>query len=75
MTGYNDTHEDHLEWCKVRAREYMDRGDYQNAFTSMMSDLGKHPDWQDCNLIGAMTMLYIVDPSPDTVRRIIEGFR
>lgn len=73
--AYDDTHEDHLDWCKRRAREYMDRGDYANAFTSMMSDLNKHKDWQDANLIGAMTMVYLADNSPDSVRRIIEGFR
>jgi hypothetical protein len=72
--AYHDTREAHLEWCKNRAREYMDRGDFPNAFTSMMSDLNKHPDWQSGTLIGTMTLLYVIDPSPDNVKRIIEGF-
>lgn len=72
--AYDDPHDVHLAWCKARAREYMDKGDYANAFTSMMSDLNKHPDWQGGQLIGTMMMLYVFDQSPDNVRRIIEGF-
>lgn len=72
--AYDDPHDVHLDWCKTRAREYMDRGDYGQAITSMMSDLGKHPDWQGSQLIGTMMMLYMVDSSPDNARRIIEGF-
>ncbi len=68
-------HGAHLEWCKQRALEYMARGEYQEAFTSMMSDLSKHKDWQSGQLIGAMTMLYAIDSSPENVRRLIEGFR
>lgn len=40
------TRQEHLEWCKVRARTEMDF--YKNApwqgVISMMSDLRKHPD-------------------------------
>jgi hypothetical protein len=37
------TKDEHLEWCKKRALEYLDAGDPAQAFTSMMSDLRKHP--------------------------------
>ena len=36
--------QEHLEWCKKRALEYIDAGDFNQAYTSMASDLGKHPD-------------------------------
>lgn len=32
---------EHLDWCKTRALEYLP-ADPNQAFTSMMSDLGKH---------------------------------
>lgn len=38
------TRTEHLEWCKVRAMEYVEAGDYQQAITSIISDLGKHPE-------------------------------
>jgi len=39
--------EEHLEWAKKRALEYLDAGDLSQAFTSMMSDLKKHPDLEN----------------------------
>ena len=38
------TAEEHLAWCKKRALEYLDAGELANAFTSMLSDMDKHPD-------------------------------
>ena len=35
---------EHLQFCKNRAMEYVNRGDLLNAVISMMSDLEKHPD-------------------------------
>ena len=35
---------EHLAWCKQRALEYCDAGDVDQAFASMASDLGKHPE-------------------------------
>lgn len=36
--------EEHMEWCKSRALEYVDSGDIKNALASMGSDLEKHPE-------------------------------
>ncbi len=36
--------EQHLAWCKGRALQYLDRGDYGQAIASMGSDLGKHEE-------------------------------
>lgn len=38
------TRDEHMAWCKKRALKYLDAGDLNNAVTSMMSDLGKHPE-------------------------------
>ncbi len=35
---------EHLEWCKARALEYVEENDLPQAFASMASDLGKHPE-------------------------------
>ena len=39
-----DTREEHLQWCKDRALQYVEAGDNHQAFASMSSDLGKHPE-------------------------------
>jgi hypothetical protein len=37
----------HLEWCKKRALAYVDQGYVQQALSSMISDLRKHPKTAD----------------------------
>lgn len=36
--------EQHLEWSKQRAKELISSSDLQGAFTSFLSDMGKHPE-------------------------------
>lgn len=38
------TRDEHLQWCKDRALEYVTAGDLQQALASMLSDLRKHPE-------------------------------
>jgi len=38
------TRKEHLDWCKERALKYVDDGNLQQAYTSMTSDLSKHPE-------------------------------
>ena len=71
------TRDEHLEWCKKRALEYLDAGDTPQAFTSMMSDLSKHPDLK--NHVGirigvGFIMLQGWINNPVEVRRWIVGF-
>ena len=73
--AHNDPHDVHLLWCKERAREYLNHGDAINAVASMHSDLMKHPDWQNAQIIGHMTLMFALDPSIENARRIIEGYR
>lgn len=69
--------EEHLAECKRRALEYLDRGEIQEAFTSMLSDLTKHPETKD-HIGGKIGVGYMLLPgwiqNPDAVRRWIEGF-
>ena len=70
------TREEHLDWCKERANEYLDRGDVVNGIASMLSDLNKH---SETRTIGAATtpsaMLCAVNRDMDGARRFVNGFR
>ena len=70
------TRAEHLQECKDRAIEYVDRGDLQNAYASMASDLTKHPDTEKHAAIGlGMQLMMIGDlDTPEKMRRFIEGF-
>jgi hypothetical protein len=71
------TREEHLEWCKQRAREYLDAGDLENAVVSMGSDLSKHPETNVATngVLMMVAMLYLTDRDATGVRRWVEGFR
>lgn len=65
----------HLEWCKKRAHEYLARGDVRNAVTSMLSDLNKHPETELKTPTLAMPgMMAIQSGSHSEARRFIDGF-
>jgi len=70
--------EEHLEWAKKRALEYLDAGDTQNAFSSMVSDMKKHPELAGHGglMIGA-GMLFVPGwvSNPNELRHWITGFR
>lgn len=70
------TREEHLDWSKKRALEYVERGDYMNAVTSMMSDLRKHDELKDHIGIQLGLGLMMTGALSDTheVRHFIEGF-
>lgn len=53
------TRQEHLEWCKQRALEYVDKGDNKNAFASFQSDMGKHPDTANNSALKLGMMLLI----------------
>lgn len=72
------TRDEHIEVCKKRALEYLDAGDLTNAFTSMLSDVRKHPECENHPglMIGTGFMLlpgWI--QNPQEIRRWIVGFR
>ena len=66
----------HLEWCKKSAHEYLARGDVHSAITSMLSDLQKHPETKLDNgsplyMLGMMT---IVSGDIKGAKSFIDGF-
>ena len=69
------TREEHLQWCKDRALEYLNRGDIKNAVTSMMSDLNKHPETETSGVLVQLGMFYILENDHAGAQRWIEGFR
>lgn len=70
------TRQEHLDWCKKRALEYCDIGDVTQAFASMGSDLGKHPETSNHAAIQLGMMLLMAGQlnSPMEMRKFIEGF-
>jgi hypothetical protein len=70
------TRDEHVAWCKQRALEYVERGDVQNAYASMASDLGKHPETEGHPAIQLGMMMLIGGQlnSPTEMRRFIDGF-
>jgi hypothetical protein len=67
---------EHLQWCKDRAIEYVELGEYDHAMASMLHDLTKHPETH--NAVGMKeTMRILLAHPPLTeakIRKWIEGF-
>lgn len=67
---------EHLEWCKARALEYLDNNDLNNAYGSMASDLNKHPETENHSGI-QLGMGLLMGGHLDTrekMQKFIEGF-
>jgi hypothetical protein len=70
------TRDEHLEWCKQRAREYLAQGRCADAIASMMSDLSKHEDFKDIGAkLAPMGLFYAMQNDLEDARRFVEGFR
>ena len=65
--------EEHLEWCKERAREYLNTGDETNAWASFASDMKKHPETANHSALELGMTLLMTDNMKD-MRGFIEGF-
>jgi len=67
---------EHLAWCKQRALAIVDAGDLHQAFSSMVSDLGKHPDTIEHPgiLLGAALLMSGRLSTATKMRSFIEGF-
>lgn len=68
----------HLDWCKQRAYEYLDRGEVQAAFDSFASDVMKHDETKSiARLLSTMSMPMLMMGQLSTVsqmRKHIAGF-
>jgi hypothetical protein len=71
------TRAEHLAWCKMRALQYVDRGDVNNAFASFCSDLNKHSGTRGhiAQELGMMQMMSGFLNTPQKMREWIEGTR
>jgi hypothetical protein len=72
------TRDEHMQWRKDRAMEYVARGDLVEAVISMMSDLSKHPETQDgpaLSALGIFAALQAQKGDREFVERYILGFR
>jgi hypothetical protein len=70
------TRAEHMQWCKGRALKYVEQGDTTQAYASMASDLGKHPETAEHPAIqlGMMLMMTGKLQSPGEMREFINGF-
>lgn len=70
------TRQEHLDWCKKRANEYLARGDIQNGVTSMLSDLSKHPDTEASShgVLAMLGMQAIMSGDIRAAKRFVDGF-
>jgi len=70
------TRTEHMNWAKARAIEYVNNGDIISAFSSIASDLQKHPETE--NHIGVqLGMMQLMSGSlstPESMRHFIDGF-
>jgi len=70
------TRQEHLDWCKGRALEYVKANDLTNAYASMTSDLGKHPETENYPAIQLGMMLLMANQlnTPAEMEKFINGF-
>ena len=67
---------EHLNWCKQRALEYVQSGDFSQAVASMLSDLGKHSETEGHIGIelGSQMLFAGLLNTDSEVRKWVEGF-
>lgn len=75
------TREEHLQWAKDRAIEYVNRGDLVNALASFASDCGNHEGTApiaDGTKIGMLLIMEgarcVQNDDREGMRRLILGF-
>ena len=72
------TRQEHLDWCKKRALEYVDAGDCQQAFASFASDVTKHPETEGISqtiaMLGMPLLMMGHLSTPQKMREHITGY-
>lgn len=71
------TRDQHLTWCKDRARQCLDREDVDGAWLSFCADMAKHVETKDHPSLNMGTMLKLMTGGLSTVaetRDFINGF-
>lgn len=74
--GVKLNRQEHLEWCKKRALEYVDNNDLTNAYGSMALDLNKHPETEmHPGIVTGLGLLQFGQlDTQEKMRKFIEGF-
>jgi len=68
------TRDEHMEWCKKRALEYLPHNP-REAVTSMMSDLGKHAETKIVGkTLTSLGVWALMKGDPLSARDFIVGF-
>ena len=69
--------QEHLDWCKKRALQYVDSGDLNEGYASMVSDLSKHLETSGHVGISLGIMLLMGGKlnTQHEMRKFIEGFK
>lgn len=68
------TRDQHVAWCKKRAREYLDQGDIANGVASMLSDMRKHPECGVNPALAMLGMMAIQNGDLHEAKRFVDGF-
>jgi hypothetical protein len=70
------TRTEHMQWAKDRALKYVEAGNLIEAYSSIASDLQKHPDTANHSgiQIGMIQMITGMLGTPDKMRAFIMGF-
>lgn len=70
------TRAEHIAWCKERALKYVELGDFQQGFSSMISDLGKHEETKNHPgiMLGAQMLFSGFLSDEGEMRKFIKGF-
>lgn len=69
--------EEHMKWCKQRAMDYVETGDFNSAVTSMLSDLGKHEETKasSTGILAQLGMMELLrGPTKEKITKYIQGF-
>lgn len=69
------TREEHVEWCKAHALEFLREFDYVSAVASMINDMNQREDCHVAPVLVTLGMLHVKNHDPIEIRRWIEGFR
>lgn len=71
------TRQEHLQWCKDRAMQYVNAGDFSQAVASMASDLDKHPETAGvASFAGQLGLMELMlGTTREKMVHFIEGFR
>ena len=66
----------HIEASKIKALEYVERGELNQAFLSMIDDLSKHPETKSHDNIDLGWVLFVLgDLETETeMKKFINGF-